>query len=138
MTLGTLVVEAGEKSGALLTAQMALDYDREVFSVPGSIFSSASIGTNELLKKGAKLVTGIKDILEELNFTAIENFVPSIKNPENETEKILLKILSTEPLHIDIISKLSKLKTFEVSSALSMMEIKGWTKNIGGQNYILL
>lgn len=138
MSRGTLVVEAGEKSGALITAQMALESNREVFSVPGSIFSSASAGTNELIKKGARVVTCMRDILEEFDLeNAFPKNAPTPKNPENETEKIILEILSIDPIHIDKLVKLSKLKTADVSSSLSLMEIKGWVKNIGGQNYII-
>ena len=139
MSLGTIVVEAGDQSGALLTAQMALDYNREVFSVPGSIFSSQSFGTNNLIKKGARMVTGVKDILDELdlNFSRTEK-EKVIRAPETKEEEILLKTLSSDPAHIDNIAKITKLKTSTVSSTLSMMEIKGWVRNIGGQNYILI
>jgi DNA processing protein len=139
MSLGTIVIEAGEKSGALITAQMALDYNREVFAVPGSIFSSQSVGTNNLVKNGARMITGIKDILDELDLNSSRNNIVKTPHlPETPEEKILLEILSGDPIHIDNISKLTRLKTFEVSSTLSMMEIKGWVKNIGGQNYIIL
>jgi DNA processing protein len=139
LTLGTLVVEAGEKSGALITAQMALDANRQVFSVPGSIFSSASSGTNSLIKAGAKTVTSVRDILEELNLSdSSARTTQTPKIPENKEEEIILKVLSADPLHIDNISKLTKLQTATLSGTLAIMEIKGWVKNIGGQNYIIL
>jgi len=139
LSLGTLIVEAGEKSGTLITSGLALEFNRSVFAVPGSIFSSQSIGTNELLKRGAKLVTSISDILEELNLNeGYAQETPIAKIPDSEEEKILLKILSTDPVHIDNLAKMSRLNTSVVGSTLSLMEIKGWVKNIGGQNYILL
>jgi len=139
LSLGTLVVEAGTESGTLITANCALEYDREIFSVPGSIFSAQSAGTNNLLRQGAKIVTGVKDILEELNFGKDRQKISALpKVPENKEEAILLKYLSHEPLHIDNISKLSKLGAVSVSSTLAIMEIKGWVKNIGGQNYIII
>jgi len=139
LSLGTLVIEAGEKSGSLITAHLALDFNREVFTVPGSIFSSQSVGTNQLLKKGAKLVMGVKDILEELNLTEKNGIKNSpVKIPGSKEEEILLKILSSDPVHIDNLARISKLGTASLSAALSMMEIKGWIKDIGGQNYILL
>jgi DNA processing protein len=138
LSLGTLVIEAGVESGTLITANCALEYNREVFSVPGSIFSTQSAGTNNLLRQGAKIVTGVKDILEELNLGEGREKTPAMpKIPENKEEEILLKYLSTDPLHIDNISKMSKLGAVSVSSTLAMMEIKGWVKNIGGQNYII-
>jgi DNA processing protein len=139
MTLGTLVVEAALDSGSLITAKLALDFNREVLAVPGSIFSPASEGTNQLIKSGAKLVTGIESILEELQIER-KNMLSQIQKiiPATPEEERLLKILSHEPLHIDRIIKITKLKTHEVSSLLSIMEMKGLVKNIGGQNYIII
>lgn len=139
LTFGTLVIEAGDKSGALLTANMALEYNREVYAVPGSILSTQSSGTNDLIKNGAKTITSVKDILEELDLADSDEIrIKEPRSPGNKEEEAILKILSSDPLHIDNIAKLTKLNMATVSSTLSVMEIKGWIKNIGGQNYTLL
>ncbi|KKP69054.1 MAG: protecting protein DprA protein [Candidatus Moranbacteria bacterium GW2011_GWE1_35_17] len=139
LTLGTVVIEAAPASGTLITASMALDFNREVFAVPGSIFSPSSQGTNQLIKSGAKIVSGVTDILEELNLAKFQEkktareFIPA-----SEEEKIIIKMLSHEPTHIDRIIKLSKMNTSSASSTLIMLEMQGIVKDIGGQNYISL
>ena len=116
-----------------------MESNREVFAIPGSIFSNTSQGTNNLIKSGAKLVSSIQDILEEIgSLTAVSLTKASPKNPETKEEEAILHALSEIPTHIDKIGKLTTLGTAAVASNLSMMEIKGWIKDIGGQNYILL
>jgi DNA processing protein len=139
LCLGTLIIEAGESSGATITAYNALEQNREVFAVPGSLFNQNSIGTHKLIQKGAKLVTSHHDILEELNLQEVKSFVSNQKIlPETKEEKIIIDNLTHEPTHIDQIIKQTNLPTSQISSTLSMMEMKGMVKNLGGQNYILL
>ena len=138
LSLGALVVEAGERSGALITAFQALGQNREVFAIPGNILSPASKGTNRLIQEGAKLVCHYTDILEELNLTMIAQ-QPKMKEflPANEAESAVLKQLTSEPIHIDEICRRSGLTAPEASSTLAILELKGVAKQVGNMNYVL-
>jgi DNA processing protein len=138
LTLGTLVIEAAESSGALITAKCALEYNREVFAVPGSIYNCSSAGCNNLIKQGAKLVLSATDVLEELKLAQLpEIHELSRPKPASIEEEIILKNLSREPLHIDKLAKSCNIKINVLSGILMLMEMKGLIKNIGGQNYVL-
>ena len=138
LSLGVLVVEAGERSGALITAQQAVEQNREVFAIPGSILSPASQGTNRLIQDGAKLVRNYADIIEELNLTIVVQQA-EIKefSPANEVESAILRQLSSEPNHIDEVCRRSGLTMSEVSSTLAMLELKGIARQVGSMNYVL-
>jgi len=138
LSLGVLVVEAGKASGAMITAHLALEQNREVFAIPGSILSPASRGTNHLIQEGAKLVRDYTDILEELNLTAVAQQVEMKElMPTSDTESLLLKQLGAEPTHIDEVCRSSGLSISTVSSTLAMMELKGLVKQVGAMNYAL-
>lgn len=133
LSLGTLVIEAGEKSGSLITARYALEQNREIFAVPGNLFSSQSIGTNWLIKEGATPTTDVNDILSALGFSAktIASSDSEIQF-ENPEEKLIYKTLNHEPMPIDLIAKISKIDPRILSGKLSMMELKGIIRNMGG------
>ena len=140
ITLGTVVMEAGEHSGALITAGHALEQNREVFAVPGNIFSPASRGTNRLIKQsGAKLVSDYEDVLEELNLSSLgPQLEMAALFPKDESESQVLHYVTFDPVHIDEIIRDSRMPISTVSSALAMMELKGLVKQVGGMNYIRL
>ena len=140
MTLGTVIIEAPEGSGALFTAKHALDENREVFAVPGNITSPNSRGTNRLIKEsGAKLVLDYKDILEELNLSSVGHQIEmTALFPEDDNESQVLRYVTYDPVHIDEVIRESGLNIPAVSSALAIMELKGLIKQVGGMNYIRL
>lgn len=142
LSLGTVVVEAEEKSGALITTDFALEQGREVFAVPGNINSSLSNGTHNLIKQGAKLINTYQDILEEIPGIITQKTNTKEINPEqfslSEEDQIIYKIISNEPTHIDEIIEISKLSASKVSGALLNLELKDLIKEIEGKKFIKL
>lgn len=138
LALGTLVIEAGEHSGALITAHSALEQNREVFAIPGPITSPLSVGTNNLIKKGAKLVCGVSDIFDELNLKQIKEFRDNREIiPDTPEEAAILKHLMLEPRHINELVRLTDLSASELNSALMKLEMKGQIKNLGNMTFVV-
>lgn len=138
LSLGTLVIEAGEKSGAIITAMHALEQNRDVFAIPGNIYSAYSSGTNSLIKMGAKLISGAQDIIEALNLANAVAYTENKKIiPESAEEKLILSRLNYEPVQIDELIRLTKLDASIINSTLTIMEMKGQIKNLGGLQYVL-
>ena len=139
LSLGVIIIEAGIKSGALLTAQLALEQGREVFAIPGNISSKGSQGTNWLIKNGATLVSRAEDVLEELkNVFSNETEEPKkdISFSLSEQEQKVYHLLSAEPAHIDLIARESQLTTPQALSLLLNLELKGAVKQLSGKNFI--
>ena len=138
LSLGVLVTEAPEPSGALITANFALKHGREVFAVPGSILSSRSMGVNKLIQDGARPVMDVNDILEALNLFLVPQHVEmQAVLPDNDEEWALLKLISHEPCHVDDLIRESGLPTTTVTATLMMMELKGMVKQMGGMQFVL-
>ncbi|MDQ3929398.1 MAG: DNA-processing protein DprA [Chloroflexota bacterium] len=136
LSLGVLVVEAAAKSGALITVEFALEQGRDVFAVPGPITNKLSEGTNNLIKKGAKCVTCAADILEELDLNMVTEHVEAVRAlPTDPTERMLLEHLQDNTRHIDDLTNLTSLPASTVSAVLTMMELKGLVRCIGGMQY---
>ena len=140
LSLGTLVIEASDTSGTIWTVQHALEQDREVFCIPGSIFPPSSNVTNRMIKQGAKLVSGYQDVLEELNLVgqqvAQQYEMPMDLGTNYDAESDLLKHLDEQPLHIDDIRRIASLPITTVSSMLSILELKGKVKQVGCMHYV--
>jgi DNA processing protein len=139
LSLGVLITEAPQPSGALITANFALEHGRDVFAVPGNIYSAGSVGVNKLIQDGgAKLVRNVDDILETLNLFMVPQHVEmQAALPENAEEQKLLALLSQEPRHVDDLIRASELPTMTVSATLTMMELKGMIKSVGGMQFVL-
>ena len=163
MTLGTLVVEAGEGSGTRWTVQQALEQDREVFCVPGSIFSPASSFTNRMIKEGAKLVADYTDVLEELNLPEVplgRHEVPLGRHDQKESRNLLdftetesnareddlqgldadelslVARLSSEPVHVDDLCRQTGIPIATITGMLTLLELKGKVAQMGSMHYV--
>lgn len=137
LSLGTVIVEASQRSGTLITARLTLEQNRELFVVPGNIFSEKSIGTNDLLKKGAMPTTCTEDILNCLNFASSAKPKKEKELAFNDkTEKEIYQKLSTEPMHVDQLAKKLDIDHSTLLSKLSLLELTGAIQNIGGNMFI--
>lgn len=143
LSVGVLVVQAAQKSGSLITAEFALEQNREVFAIPGNIGSNLSRGTNRLIKKGAKLVNTVDDILEEIEgITGVRKELPrrnevDIESLEN-SEKIIYKVLKEGQHHVDQIIKNTGLDSSRVLTDLLNLEIKGIVSQLPGKYFELV
>ncbi len=148
MSLGVVVVEGAQYSGSLITARLAMETGREVYAVPGNVTQPASFGPNQLIKQGAKLVTGWEDVVEELPTEIRAELFPvaSASAEERATlleeslppvEKTLYALLNTDtPVHVDELLESSGLTSSEVLSALFEMELKGAVRQLPGKQFV--
>lgn len=138
LSRGILVIEAAEESGALITARIALEENRDVFAVPGPITSPQSAGTNLLLKQGAHPVNEANDILDALHWNDVPRILQNrVIVPDSPEEATMLPLLSGEPQHVDELVQASGLATPVVITTLTMMEMKGKVRHVGGMLYVL-
>lgn len=139
LALGTLVVEAFETGGALITARMAVEQNREVFALPSPVHSAAGRGTNRLIQRGhAKLVLGIEDILDELGFDDAVAETPAAPAPPpslNDVERRLYDALGAEPLHIDALCRATGLDASTALVYLLSLEFKGLVRQMAGKQF---
>jgi DNA processing protein len=145
ISLGTIIVEAADKSGSLITARLAAEQNREVFAVPGNINSFKSKGTHRLIKQGAKLVENADDVLEEFRY--IFNMDDKKKGTESrpieripelsDDEDKIYRVLGPYPTHIDEIVRKLSMETGKISSMLLQMELKGIIQQFPGKFFSL-
>jgi len=148
LSLGVVVVEAGENSGALITANFALEENREVFAVPGRIDSKVSIGTNKLIKEGAKLIETADDIIEEIQ-SGLKYYSARRKKTDvsagggedrdllTSEEKMMKGFLSYDPIYIDELAEKTNMSVDKVAALLVKLEIKNIVIELPGKNFIL-
>ncbi len=138
MALGVLVAEAPDKSGVMITVEAALNQGREVFAIPANIFNPMGRGANRLIQEGAKLVMRVSDVLNELDiaYTNIHTRTTTQRIiPETETEELLLKHLEVDPMHVDVLIRLTGLPSETVLGTLVILELKGLAQNVGHMQY---
>ena len=136
LSLATIVIEAGERSGALITAEFAVEQGRDVFAVPGNVLSPMSRGTNRLIQKGAFAMVSPQDVLDVLDLDQVEEYQTARQVlPADTTEARILQVMDFDPIHVDEICIEVGLPVEKVSAALTMMELKGIVQHVGGMRY---
>ncbi len=137
LSLAVVVVEAGDKSGALITAGFAAEQGRDVFAVPGNINAPQSAGCNRLIRDGARPLLSPKEVLESLDLTYVaEHKTARAALPANAIEARIMGLLGAQPLHVDEIRNQADFPIDQVSAALVLMELKGMVRQVGGMHYV--
>lgn len=137
LSIAVVVVEAGTRSGALITANFAAEQGREVFAVPGKIYAPQSKGPNRLLRDGAHPLLSPEDLLKALNLTMVtEHQQARVVLPEDATEAALFNVLSFEPMHVDEVGMRAGLPIEKVTATLALMELKGMVRQVGSMQYV--
>ncbi len=139
LSLGTLVVEAGQTSGTMHTAKSCLEQGRDVFAVPGSIFSEQSVGTHTLIKSGAKLVHSMEDIIAEISLEENKFQLESKKLlPRSKDESVVIDVLRKESLNLDALARKTNKRVPVLLATLTELEMKGRIKLIQGRKYAIV
>ncbi|MDD5457106.1 MAG: DNA-processing protein DprA [Candidatus Margulisbacteria bacterium] len=141
LSSGVVVIESRKKGGALITANYALDYNREVFAIPGSINEEASEGSNLLIQNGAKLTLGIDDVLQELNWAMTQNCSPVSRSSTpkpclGKEEEAIYNLIGPEPLYIDKIAASASLDIRSLSTVLTVLELKQLIMQLPGKMFV--
>jgi DNA processing protein len=136
LSLAVIVVQAGERSGALITANFAAEQGRDVFAVPGRIYDKGSKGANRLISQGAFPATSVDDVLEVLNLDVATKAAPAAL-PQDKTERLVLGSLGSEPIHIDELRARCDLPIAELTACLSILELRGQARQVGGMHYVI-
>ena len=134
LSLGVVLVEAPERSGALITADFAADQGRDVFVVPGNVTSAASAGSNRLLRDGARPVMSADDVLEDLRLGSVAAPVQAAL-PLDDDERRVVALLGTEPVHIDDVAAQAGMEIAQAAVVLMTLELSGAVRNVGAQRY---
>jgi DNA processing protein len=133
---GVVIVEAGHKSGALITADYAMEQGIDVYAVPGNITSGMSIGTNRLIRDGALMALSAEDILTNLGREVTYAAIRHNQDPLRGDEQRIFEMLSGQPMHIDEIVRLSNTKPQQLHAILLSLEVKGIVSQVGGMKYV--
>lgn len=139
LSTAVVVVEAGQRSGALITAEFAANQGREVFAVPGNMYAQQSKGTNRLISQGAHPLLNFEHLIEALDLELMTMHKSARKSlPEDATEAKVYGLLTTEPMHVDEIGVQMEMPIDQLSSTLALMELKGLVRQVGGMNFVVI